>query len=147
MRCKLSQGKETNILKEKPKVTYSVALVLAFLSDENENRQLEDLPLADFGCLLEIILLSVRTTSLTKNCLFNHNSTHFSVLRVSANALYDCYSGIVDSFIFSHLMKSAFLVSKGLLRSYDKQNNTWLLVDMEFFHLCSTRLVTRELLS
>ena len=68
LRCKLSQkGKETNILKEKPKVTYSVALVLAFLSDENENRQLEDLPLADFGCLLEIILLSVRTTSINKN--------------------------------------------------------------------------------
>ena len=44
-------------------------------------------------------------------------------------------------------MKSAFLVSKGLLRSYDKQNNTWLLVDMEFFYLCSTRLLTRELLS
>ena len=30
-------------------------------------------------------------------------------------------------------MKSAFLVSKGLLCLYDKQNNTWLLVDMEFF--------------
>ena len=29
-------------------------------------------------------------------------STHFSILRVSANALYDCYSGIVDSFIFIH---------------------------------------------
>ena len=27
---------------------YSVALVLAFLSAENENGQLEDLPLADF---------------------------------------------------------------------------------------------------
>ena len=26
-----------------------MALVLAFLSAENENRQLEDLPLADFG--------------------------------------------------------------------------------------------------
>ena len=24
----------------------------------------------------------------------------FSILRVSANALYDCYLGIVDSFIF-----------------------------------------------
>ena len=80
-------------------------------------------------------------------CFCNHDSTHFSILRVSANALYDCYSGIVDSFIFIHLMKSAFLVSKGLLRSYDKQNNTWLLVDMEFFYLCSTRLLTRELLS
>ena len=29
-------------------------------------------------------------------------------------------------------MKSAFLLSKGLLCLYDKQNNTWLLVDMEF---------------
>ena len=34
--------------KKKPKVTYSVALMLAFLPAENENRQLEDLPLADF---------------------------------------------------------------------------------------------------
>ena len=40
-------GKKTNILKEKPKV----ALVLAFISAENENRQLEDLPLADFDRL------------------------------------------------------------------------------------------------
>ena len=29
-------------------------------------------------------------------------------------------------------MKLAFLVSKGLLCLDDKQNNTWLLVDMEF---------------
>ena len=43
------------MLKEKPKVTYSVALVLVFLSAENENRQLEDFPqaysgLKDFFC-------------------------------------------------------------------------------------------------
>ena len=43
------EDEETNIIKEIPKLTYSVALVLAFLSAENENRQLEDLPLADFG--------------------------------------------------------------------------------------------------
>ena len=37
MRFKLSyKGKKTNILKEKPKVAYSVALVLAFLSAESE---------------------------------------------------------------------------------------------------------------
>ena len=30
---------------------YLIALVLAFLAAENENRQLEDLPLADFGRL------------------------------------------------------------------------------------------------
>ena len=55
------------MLKEKPKVTYLVALVLSFLSAENENRQLEDLSLADFGRLLERLLLSVRTKSINEN--------------------------------------------------------------------------------
>ena len=36
-----------------------MALVLAFLTAENENRQLEDLPLANFGRLPERLLLSV----------------------------------------------------------------------------------------
>ena len=68
MGFKLSKkGKGTNILKEKPKVTYSVALVLAFLSAENENQQLEDLPLANFCRLLERFLLSVRTKSINEN--------------------------------------------------------------------------------
>ena len=59
MRFKLSsKGKKTNVLKEKPKVTYSLALVLAFLSAESENRQLEDLSLADFGRVSERLLLS-----------------------------------------------------------------------------------------
>ena len=61
------KGKKTNLLKEKPKVAYSVALMLAFISAENENRQLEDLPLADFGCLPERLLLSVRTKSINRN--------------------------------------------------------------------------------
>ena len=60
-------GKKTNIQKDKLKVTYSVALMLAFFTAENENRQLEDLPLADFGRLPEILLLSVRTKSITEN--------------------------------------------------------------------------------
>ena len=46
---------------------YSVALVLAFLSAENENRQLEDLRLGDFGRLPERLLLSVRTKSINEN--------------------------------------------------------------------------------
>ena len=65
---------------------YSVALMLAFLSAENENRQLENLPQADFGRLPERILLSVRTMSINENfvnydhCrLNNHDSTHFSI--------------------------------------------------------------------
>ena len=44
-----------------------MALVLAFLSAENENRQMEDLPLADFGRLHERLLLSVRTKSMNEN--------------------------------------------------------------------------------
>ena len=53
-RFKLSyKAKKTNKLKEKPKVTHSVALVLAFLSAENENRQLEDLPPADLAVYLK----------------------------------------------------------------------------------------------
>ena len=48
---------------------------------------------------------------------------------------------------FHSLMKSAFLPCKGLLCLYDKQNNTWLIVAMEFLFLCSTRRLTRELSS
>ena len=50
----------------KPKVAHSVSLVLAFLSAENENRQLEDLPPADFSRVPER-LLSVRTKSKNEN--------------------------------------------------------------------------------
>ena len=56
--------KKTNIRKEKPKVTYSVALVMAFLAANNENRHLEDLLQADFGRFPERLFLSVRTKSI-----------------------------------------------------------------------------------
>ena len=62
-----SRRGKTNILKEKRKVTYSVTLMLAFLAAENENWQLEDLSQADFGCLPERLLLSVRTKSINEN--------------------------------------------------------------------------------
>ena len=39
--------------------------------------------------------------------------------------------------LFSFLNKINFPVSKGLLCLYNKQNNTWLPVDMEFLFLCS----------
>ena len=64
------KGKKTKIRKEKPKVTYSVALVMAFLAAKNENRQLEDSPQADFGRVPERFLLSVRTKSMTKNFVY-----------------------------------------------------------------------------
>ena len=78
-------------------------------------------------------------------CLCNYDSMHFSILRGSANTLYNCYSGIFQFIYFHSLMKSAFLLSKGLVCSYNKQNNTWLFVDMEFFFSCSTRRLTRLL--
>ena len=64
------KGKKTNIRKEKLKITYSVALVMAFLAAENENRQLEDLPQADFGCEPKRFLLSVRTKSITESFVY-----------------------------------------------------------------------------
>ena len=38
------EGKKNQYTKRKPKVTYSVALITAFLVAESENRLLEDLP-------------------------------------------------------------------------------------------------------
>ena len=55
--------------------------MLAFLSAENENRQLEDLPRADFSRVPEILLLSVRTKSINENFLvFNSASHSFAAL-------------------------------------------------------------------
>ena len=105
------RGKKTkHVRKEKPKVTKSVALVMAFPTAENENRELEDLPQADFGRVSERFLLSVRTKSMTENfyikitpivCFWSFSTRFFFlILSVSAKALYDFYSGIIDPFIF-----------------------------------------------
>ena len=64
------KGKKTKIRKEKPKVTFSVTLVMAFLAAENENRQLKGLPQADFGRVPERFLRSVRTKPTTENFLY-----------------------------------------------------------------------------
>ena len=80
MTLKLSKKeKEPKIRKEKPKVTYTVALVMAFLAAENENRLLEDLLQADFGLTFERFLLSVRTTSTWENAFDykNNNGRNF----------------------------------------------------------------------
>ena len=87
-----------------------MALVIAFPTAENENRELEDLPQANFGQVSEIFLLSVRTKSITENfyikitpvvcfCSFSTRS-FFLILSVSANALYDFFTRIIDPFIF-----------------------------------------------
>ena len=67
-------------------------------------------------------------------------------LRVSANALHDYIWGL-SILLFSFINEVGFLVNKGLLFVYDKQNNTWLLVDMEFLLSCSIRHLTRSLCS
>ena len=55
--------------------------------------------------------------------------------------------GDCRSFYFHSLIKLSFLVSKGLLCLYDKQNNIWSLVDKKFLFSCSTRHLTRSLRS
>ena len=70
-------------------------------------------------------------------------STQFFFLSTSADGLYDFYSVIVDPFYFHSLIKLTFHVP-GVLRLYDKQNNTWARVDMKFLFLCSTRHLTRS---
>ena len=49
-----------------------MALAMAFLAAEKENRKLEDLPQADFGRVPERFLLSIRTNSMNEN-LYNVN--------------------------------------------------------------------------
>ena len=63
-------GRKTKIRRKKPKVTNSATLIMAFLAAENENRQLEDLPQAAFGCVPERHLLLVRTESINENFVY-----------------------------------------------------------------------------
>ena len=44
---------------------------MAFLAPKDKNRQLEDLPQANFGRVPERFLLSVRTNSLTENFVYS----------------------------------------------------------------------------
>ena len=59
------EGEENQYTKRKTESC--VALMSAFLSAENENRQLEDLSEANFGRLPERLLLLVRTKSINEN--------------------------------------------------------------------------------
>ena len=120
---------------------------MAILAAENENRLLDVLPQADF-VRLERFLLSVREKCITEDffslkitciVLFVMIRHIFFVLSLCTNALYDFY--------FHWLVKSSFLVSRGLLCIYNKQNNTRLLVDMEFLFSCFTQHLTRSLRS
>ena len=86
------------------------------------------------------------TTIVVFVCFCNHDSTHFPYKELAPTLSTIVIRGC--RFIYFHsLMKSAFLFSKGLLCLYDKQNNTGLLVDMEFLFSCSTRHLTCSLRS
>ena len=64
------KGGKTKIPKEKLRVSYSVALIMALLKAMSENRQLKDLPQAEFGRVPEKFLLTVRTKSLNENFVY-----------------------------------------------------------------------------
>ena len=50
--------------------TENYVFSMVFLAPKDENRQLEDLPQANFGRVPERFLLSVRTNSLTENFVY-----------------------------------------------------------------------------
>ena len=120
---------------------------MVFLVAENENRQLEDLPLADFGREHENISLvgkekvnnwefcEKKATPIV--CFFN-GSTLFFILSFIADALYDFFLRIVKP-IISFFKNLTFLPRKGLLCLHGKQNNRWSLADMELLFSCLSR--------
>ena len=82
---------------------------MEILAAENKNRQLEDLPQANFGRLPGRFLLSVKSITdnfcilkITPTVVFVMIQRVFFYLKPYANALSHFYSGIVDTFIFIH---------------------------------------------
>ena len=133
------EREENQIRNEKPKPTYLVALIVKFVAAKNEDQPLEDLPHADFGRVPEWCLLSERTNSINENFVYWRLGPLF--VFVVIQRLFSSWVhqrilwfvfGDCRSFYFNSLIESTFLVKKRLLYFYDKQNNTWLLVDMEF---------------
>ena len=102
---KLSRkGKKTQTRKEKPKATYS----MAFLSAENKNWQLEDLPQADFGRLPEIF------RPLFVLVVFRCSFLSWAL----APTLLTFFNRELSILLFSFINQIDFLVSKGLLSIY-----------------------------
>ena len=120
------RGRKPKCKKKKPKATYSVALVMAFLAAENENRQLEDLPQADFGRVPERFLLTVRSNSITEN---------FAYWKLGPLFVFEVIQRMFSSWVRQRaifiwglsillillLIKSTFFVSEGLLCLYEKR--------------------------
>ena len=103
MSLKIAQkGKWNKIRKEKPEVS-SLTWVMVFLVAENENLQLEDLPQADFGRVHENISFVGKEKvnnwefcekKATPIVCFCNGSTHFFILSLIADALYDFFCGL-----------------------------------------------------
>ena len=111
------------------KVWYLVALAFfsAARKAAKKNRQVENLPLADFG----------RVTSKLKVmaivCFCTDSKRFFILSLVAENcrrALRLFFFVDCGSYVFNLLIKSTFLASKGLLCLYKRQSNTWFLADM-----------------
>ena len=85
---------------------------MVFHAAESENRPLEDFPRADFGRVPEKISFvgEEKTTPIVVFVMIQRN---FYILSLSTNALYDFYSGIVDTFTFIHNESGLFLSVKG----------------------------------
>ena len=84
---------------------------MAFLAAENENRQLEDLPQADFVAEEKVINWQFFKLNITSIVCFCNDSRNLFTLSRIANALYD-FSEALDP-IFSFVNKVDFLVCKG----------------------------------
>ena len=95
------EGEENQYTKRKPKVAYSVALVLAFLLAENENRQLEDLPLADFGRLPHS-LVSYRVTHSKRNFISARAHVLFSIALLQFPQWEKCWESHWGLFLGPH---------------------------------------------
>ena len=109
-------------------------------------------------CVRELIFRLFRDVSLGRLCsnsLIASTTTpqHFGVVRLHVNAFYFSTTAkrvtsptwgppppCKQALIFIHKWSRLFFSVKGYCVSYDKRNNTWLLVDMEFLFSCSTRI-------
>ena len=92
------KGEKTKIRKEKPKITYLLTMVIAFLAAENENRHLEHLSQADFRRVPEknssigeerVNNWEFCKLKVTPIFCFCNDSTHFFILSLIAEVLND----------------------------------------------------------
>ena len=121
---------------------------MVFLVAENENRQLEDLPQADFGRVHENISFVGKEKvnnwefcekKATPIVCFCNGSTHFFHLESYRQCALRLLFWRIVKPIISFFKKTTFLPRKGLLCLHDKQNNRWSLADMELLFSCLSR--------